>query len=416
MPHVLLPTPPSAATPPSAGTPPPTGVPSSAAPSSATAPSGAPRPDAAPSSARRRLLFRELRSPADVVSHVTPNWFAAVMGTGIVANAAVTLPVQVPGQRTAAVLVWGAAGALLLTLLGASVAHRVRFPAVARGHLVHPVTGHFYGAPAMALLTVGAGALLVGRDVLGAPAALAVGGVLWVLGTALGLVTAVLVPYLTFTRYDVGDDAPSGVWLMPVVPPMVSAATGALLVPHLPAGQWRLTLLLACGALFGMSLLASLVVVTLVWGRLARHKTGPAAAVPTLWILLGPLGQSVTAANLLAGVAPAVVGPRWAGPLELAGVLYGVPVLGFALLWAAIALAVTVRTARAGLPFGLTWWSFTFPVGTCVTGASALASHTGAVALQVLAGVLYLALLGAWATVATRTFRGAVVRGTLLMP
>jgi hypothetical protein len=44
---------------------------------------------------------------------------------------------------------------------------------------------------------------------------------------------------------------------MPVVPPMVSAATGALLLPHTPAGQPRLTLLPACSAMFGLSLRAS---------------------------------------------------------------------------------------------------------------------------------------------------------------
>ena len=57
--------------------------------------------------------------------------------------------------------------------------------------------------------------------------------------------------------------------------------------------------------MFGLSLLASLVVITLVWGRLARHKIGAAAMVPTLWIVLGPLGQSITAANNLGAQAQA---------------------------------------------------------------------------------------------------------------
>ena len=39
---------------------------------------------------------------------------------------------------------------------------------------------------------------------------------------------------------------------------------------------------------------------------------------------------------------------------------------------------MTVKTARAGLPFSLTWWSFTFPVGTVVTGTSQLALYTHA--------------------------------------
>jgi hypothetical protein len=34
------------------------------------------------------------------------------------------------------------------------------------------------------------------------------------------------------------------------------------------------------------------------------------------------------------------------------------------------------------LPFGLIWWSCTFPVGTCVTGTSGLDLHTGADAFR----------------------------------
>ena len=102
-----------------------------------------------------------------------------------------------------------------------------------------------------------------------------------------------------FTRLRAAPDAAFGGWLMPAVPPMVSAATGALLIPHLPACQLRLSLLLACYAMFGISLVASVVVITQVWQRLVRHSIGPAMMVPTLWIVLGPLGQSITAAGLL---------------------------------------------------------------------------------------------------------------------
>ena len=49
--------------------------------------------------ARGRSLFRALDHPADVFTHLGPNWFASVMSTGIVATAAATLPVQWPGLR-----------------------------------------------------------------------------------------------------------------------------------------------------------------------------------------------------------------------------------------------------------------------------------------------------------------------------
>lgn len=350
------------------------------------------------------------------MSNITPNWFASVMGTGIVANAAATLPLQFPGLRPAATLVWAAASVLLVVLSVATVVHWVRFRQTARGHHSNPVMAHFYGAPPMALLTVGAGALLLGKDVIGEPAAVTVDAVLWTVGTVLGLLSAVAIPYLTFTRHEVSEDSAFGGWLMPVVPPMVSAATGALLLPFIPEGQARLTMLLACYGMFGLSLVASLIIITLIWSRLARHKIGAVAMVPTLWIVLGPLGQSITAVNLLGGNAHLVVDPSWAHALELFGVIYGVPVLGFALLWGALAVAITVRTARQGLPFALTWWSFTFPVGTCVTGVTGLALHTGAIALDALAVVLYIGLVAAWGIVAVRTFHGAIIRGTLLAP
>src|SRR5689334_15084759 len=83
--------------------------------------------------------------------------------------------------------------------------------------------------------------------------------------------------------------------------------------------------------------------------------------VPTLWIVLGPLGQSITAANLLGEVAHLALPAPYSTAFAAFGVVYGVPVWGFAALWAGLATALTVRAGRHQLPFGLTWWSFTFP-------------------------------------------------------
>lgn len=360
-------------------------------------------------------LFQDLTHPREVLAHLGPNWYASIMGTGIVANAAVTLPRQVRGLHTAALGVWILASTMLVALTLAWAGHWLRHRQTARGHAANPVMAQFYGAPPMALLTVGAGTLLLGKDVVGAALAVRIDEVLWTLGTVTGLASALAIPYLMFTRHELNPDSTFGGWLMPVVPPMVSAATGALLVPHVAAGQLRLTLLLACYAMFGLSLLASIIVTTLIWYRLTMHKLGPAATVPTLWIVLGWLGQSITAANLLGGVAHLALPAPYSTAFVALGLVYGVPVFGFALLWAALATAVTVRTARRHLPFTLTWWSFTFPVGTVVTGTSALAAHTGSVVLAWLAVGFYVCLVGAWATVAYRTARGSA-RGHLFLP
>ncbi|MFB8282126.1 TDT family transporter [Nocardia colli] len=371
-----------------------------------------------PASPRRvvgELDHRADRRPGSL-RQLGPNWFAAVMGTGIVATAAATLPMQFPGLRGAATVVWALAAALLVALSGAWLAHRVRFPDTARDHRNHPVMSQFFGAPPMALLTVGGGTLLLGADVIGLPAAVAVDWVLWTAGTVLGLLTAGAIPYRMFTRHRAEADAAFGGWLMPVVPPMVSAAMGALLVPHTPAGQLRLTMILFCVAMFGLSLLAALVTITMIWSRLVHHGTPQAGMVPTLWIVLGPLGQSITAAGLLANAAPFALPDLYAKGFLVFSVIYGIAAWGFAMLWLTLALAVTVKTYRAGeLTFNLTWWGFTFPLGTCVTGSTVLYTHTGANLFAATAVALYVLLVAAWSAVAVRTARG-VLSGDLLRP
>jgi tellurite resistance protein TehA-like permease len=137
--------------------------------------------------------------------------------------------------------------------------------------------------------------------------------------------------------------------------------------------------------------------------------------VPTLWIVLGPLGQSITAAGLLGTNANLAVEPRLADGMGVFAILYGIPVWGFAVLWIALATALTIRTLRRGMPFALTWWSLTFPVGTFVTGTTQLAVHTGLPAFGVAAAIAYVGLLSTWCLVAVRTFRGGV-RGNIFAP
>lgn len=360
-------------------------------------------------------LLSSLQSPGQVLGYLGPNWFASVMGTGIVATAGATLPVHIPGLHVFARCVWVLAAALLVVLIVAVTAHWLRHPTVARSHAYNPQMAHFYGAAPMALLTVGAGSLLIGKDLIGERAAVNLDWVLWSAGTIGGLFTAMTIPYLMFTQINVEPDAAFGGWLMPIVPPMVSAATGALLIPHMAPGTGRETMLYGCYAMFGLSLLASIIVITMVWSRLAHFGTSGTARVPTLWIVLGPLGQSITAAGLLGTNAALAVDPDLADGMSVFAILYGVPIWGFAVLWIALATALTVRTARRGMPFALTWWSLTFPVGTFVTGTTQLAVHTGLPAFDVAAVVAYAGLLSTWGLVAVRTARGGL-RGNLFLP
>ncbi|MGY4903767.1 TDT family transporter [Streptomyces sp. 900116325] len=345
-----------------------------------------------------------------------PNWYAMVMGTAIVAGAGAALPVHVPGLRAACTVVWALSALLLVAVLTARAGHWSAHRDQARAHLLDPAVAPFYGCLSMALLAVGGSTMVVGRDVVGHRAALAVDVVLYSAGTAIGLVVAVAIPYLMVVRHRPAPGTASPVWLLPVVAPMVSAALGPLLVPELPAGQWQEAMLLACYAMFGLSLLATLTMLPLVFARLVHQGPLPLALTPTLFLVLGPLGQSTTAVGQLADVAPGAIGAQYASALGAFAVLYGVPVMGFALLWLALAVSMVVRAFRGGMTFSMTWWGFTFPVGTCVTGAAGLARHTGLTAFTWLAVALYVLLVSAWAVAGLRTLRGLVSGALLAAP
>ncbi len=349
-----------------------------------------------------------------------PNWYAAVMGTAIVGNGVHVLPQPAAGAAHTAVAgaaaaVWSLSLLMLAVLAGTRLLAR-RLPDRIRA-LDAPATAVFLGCPPMAMLAVGAGALGAGAPVvgvLGSGTGVALDAALWIGGTLYGLGVAVRVTLLLIAPplAPAGPTAPATVapdrglrradcaptWLLPVVAPMVSAALGPALIPHLPAGgQARETMLALCVALFGASLLAVLVLLPGIWSRLVHEGPLPLLLVPTLFLVLGPLGQSVTAVTQFATAAPALRG---------FALVYGVAVLGFALLWLGVAGTVSVRALRGGMPFAMTWWAYTFPVGTCVTGAAGLWRLTGLDLFAALALALFALLLTAWTVVGARTARG----------
>jgi len=362
-----------------------------------------------------RRFLRDLERKRHVYAHLGPNWYASVMGTGIVSVTGATLPVQFPGLRVFSLFFWAITVVLLVGISLAWFIHWTRYRDNARRWIDDPVLSQFYGAPPMAIMTTGLATLLVGQDVIGYQPALAISWFCWILGTILGLASAIIVPFVMFTRGQAKPDAAFGGWLMPIVPPMVSANAGAFLVDSLPDGQAQLSMVIFCYALFGISLVISMVIITLIWARLVFHPMPAAVLVPTLWIVLGPLGQSTAAANNLSAAVIRDLPGRLDDVMQGFGLLYGIPVWGFAMFWIVMAAMITIREVRKKLPFALTWWSFTFPVGTLVAGTSALANRSGALLFEIIAVVLFTGLVSAWFLVFARTVANGF-RGKIFLP
>ena len=361
----------------------------------------------------KRFLYNVTGASRDY--ELGPNWFASVMGTGIIANAAASLPLFAENLHIFARAVWCLAFLMLIGLVLATSVFFFRKQNTWKKHFRDPMMAQFYGAPPMAALTVAGGALLVGHWLIGWDAALQIAWILWFVGTLTGLCSAVIIPYRLFTIFTVRPDSAFGGWLMPIVPPMVSATIGAMLVPHAAEGVMRQTLFYLCFSMFGLSLLAALIIISMIWSRLAHHGTSGTSRVPTLWIVLGPLGQSMTAAGILGSVASGAIPAEIAHAFRLFAVLYSVPIFGFVMLWTCFALLLTLRAHHRQMKFALTYWAFTFPVGTCVTGTAQLARHTGLPLFTWASIAFFTGLLAAWAVAAFGTTKG-MITGHLFRP
>lgn len=340
-----------------------------------------------------------------------PVWYPAVMGTGILAT---LLQAHAGGARPlhdAALVVLVLGWTALVGLTAAFAVRCARQPGTLRASVTDLATLPSWGTVSMGLLAVGAATLAVlpaaGLGSLVDP--VVVDAVLWTAGTLLGLVTALGFAALLVRGHP---GPPSPAWGLPVVPPMVSATTGASLVPHLGAGGPRLLLVLLAWTCFALALVLGSLVFAVVYHHHWRVSPLDPAVAPSAWIPLGIVGQSTAAAVSLSAASAGLLTPEAAVLAHRVAVGYGLVTLTVGAPLASWALVVTVRAFAARIAFTPGWWALTFPVGTLSLGAHQLGRATGSPAMEVVGAGFLVVLCGTWTLCATLSLRalGASVR------
>ncbi|AKJ98456.1 C4-dicarboxylate ABC transporter [Pseudomonas chlororaphis] len=361
--------------------------------------------------AKTRLRpLSHLPRPLEAIRQFTPNWFAVTMGTGVLALALAQWPGSVPALRVVGEGLWVFNTLLFILFAGLYAARWWLFFDEARRIFGHSTVSMFFGTIPMGLATLINGLLVFGLPRWG-DAVVPLAQALWWVDVAMSLACGVLIPFLMFTRQEHRIDQMTAVWLLPVVAAEVAAASGGLLAPHLADAHAQLIMLITSYVLWAFSLPVAFSILTILLLRMALHKLPHENMAASSWLALGPIGTGALGMLLLGGEAPLIFAANGLpGVGEIAaglGLVAGITLWGLGFWWMLMALLITARYLREGIPFNLGWWGFTFPLGVYALTTLKLADLLGLGFFDVFGSVLVVLLALMWLIVGRRTVMGA---------
>jgi C4-dicarboxylate transporter/malic acid transport protein len=338
------------------------------------------------------------------LSTFAPSWGSSVMGTSALSVALLVVGEGTPAAsstQVAARVVLVVALVAGIVVLGLTAARWVRYPALARAELRHPIKGGMTATAAGALLTL---AVAIGRvgpgfvpQSLIDPAVIA----LVVPGALLALLIGWEFLGEVFTSADPAMAHMSGAWF---VPPVVTIIVPLALLPIIAAHpEAAVDLLVVAWAFLGIGAVLYLVVTATLFARSISHPLPPAGLAPSLFIGMGPAGLlgldivRLSQVSVTSGVAePGLISSM----LPVATAMWG-----FGLWWMVSALVV-LRRGYSSVPFSLSWWGFTFPLAAWTIATIAIARAWDSGLLTGIGWVATAALSGLWVYVVTRTLLG----------
>lgn len=193
----------------------------------------------------------------------------------------------------------------------------------------------------------------------------------------------------------------------------ITSATGAgslAMQANLTAAE-KVPMIIVAYILLGFgSILASMLTI-LIFVRYYTSGLGPELKMPSVFVLIGPWGQSSFAFQAL-GQAVITLFPMHASgilyqtqtaiAIGSASLLAGIFLYGIGFFFFLFAISITVhslwtyRASRRPLPWSLAWWSFIFPVGVWTSATEQLATVASSGPLKVWACVLVMSLVLLW--------------------
>ncbi|MHB1646373.1 MAG: C4-dicarboxylate ABC transporter [Candidatus Acididesulfobacter diazotrophicus] len=348
--------------------------------------------------------LKQISHPADLIKQFTPNWFAMNMGTGILSLMLAAFPYPFKGLHIIAESLWIINIILFIIFSILFISRFIFYFNSAKRLLSHPIQSMFLGAIPMGLATI-----INGFLIFDSPKGVTLALNLWWFDAFISIIVGILVPFYMFTNQKHSIEDMTAIWLLPIVPAEVAAASAGFLAQHVSAAIGRHVIILGY-ALWAFSVPLAFGILVILFLRLAWHKLPHKDMAVSTWITLGPIGTGSLGVLLLGNDAPrAFIGTKlfvYAKAAHAIGPIGGLVIWGFGFWWLIMAISMTFKYMKEGLPFNMGWWGFTFPLGVYTAATITLYRLTNLELFRV-AGAIFIVMLAIfWAVVTLKTLPG----------
>ena len=229
---------------------------------------------------------------------------------------------------------------------------------------------------------------------------------------------------MMFHVHTISLDKMTAAWLLPIVPTVVAAASGALVSTILSPEHAFITLMVSY-ALWGVGMSLSFLVMAIYIHRLAVHKLPTSEVIVSAFLPLGPLGQGafgiIEMSQSGRTVYPAVgfTGVSDAGEIVFViSTLAGLALWGFGAWWLVHGISsVCIRVATSGrLQHNMGFWGFIFPLGVYTAATIALGTALSSEFFNYLSIIFVVALVALYLFVVAGSVHGVVTRKLFVAP
>ncbi|GAA5815798.1 hypothetical protein MFLAVUS_009313 [Mucor flavus] len=203
----------------------------------------------------------------------------------------------------------------------------------------------------------------------------------------------------------------NGTWLLPIVPAVVTGASGGLLANHIDEHRGFIVLIISYITM-GIGICLAFSIITIYFYRLAVHNLPPKEVIISSFLPLGPLGQGAYGMIQLGSAAQKLFGDKYITGLGNtaygAGFIAALILWGFGIWYLCVAVFSVGNTVKQKIPFNMGWWGLTFPLGVFTAATVSIGDVLDSMFFLVLGAVLTCILVVIWLAVTAKTLIGAL--------